>query len=152
MDFKDLNPKTVDALRDLAIEYENSNLLVAKELMHLAHLARPDGPYIKYKFNEYVKRMENRSVEDIVLSEMIAAGEVAIIPIGFRCFTSQKIKNDFNISYPSLPFDNGFFPISSIVSILKNPVVNLDYPDENCKTHTVCINTKIIMIPNTEKV
>lgn len=139
MNLNKLDPKTIDALRDLAIEHENSNLVVAKELMHLAHLARPDGPYIKYKLEEYINRLKYRSPEEVKLSELIASGDVAIIPIGFRCFTSKKIKKDFNISYPSLPFDNGFFPISSIVSIFKDPVVNLNYPDTDCKTHTVCI-------------
>lgn len=143
MDIKKLNHKTIEALRDLAIEYENSNLQVAKELMHLAYIARPRGPIIKKKFNKYNEKLNSISPEEIKLNEMIAKGELAIIPIGFRCYTKQFIRKYLKIKQKSLPFDSGFFPVSSIISVLNEPIINLKFPDENCDTHTVCIKQRM---------
>lgn len=70
---------------------------------------------------------------DRKLQKLVESGLVAIIPIGFRCYTKNKVRQKLKISQKSLPFDSGFFPPSSIVSVLKNPTVKLDCND----CHTV---------------
>lgn len=50
-----MNPKTINAIRDLALEFESSNLEVAYELMEIAYNKRPSGPFIKRKYLEYKK-------------------------------------------------------------------------------------------------
>ena len=48
-----MSKKSVDLIRDTAVSIENTNVRVAKELMQIAHLARPHGPFIKKKIKEY---------------------------------------------------------------------------------------------------
>lgn len=45
--------KDVDWLRDEAVKLESSNLSDALRLMEIAHQARPGGPFIKRKIEEY---------------------------------------------------------------------------------------------------
>ncbi|XAW89833.1 hypothetical protein ABDK09_09560 [Vibrio sp. CDRSL-10 TSBA] len=45
--------KDVDWLRDEAVKLEKINLPEALRLMELAHLARPSGPFIRQKVEEY---------------------------------------------------------------------------------------------------
>lgn len=44
---------TINTLRDSAIVLEKENIKLAYELMSIAHQARPDGPFIKKKLDEY---------------------------------------------------------------------------------------------------
>jgi hypothetical protein len=47
----------VNYLRNQAISLEQENLPLAEKLMSLAHQARPDGPVIKQKLDEYRQRL-----------------------------------------------------------------------------------------------
>lgn len=78
------------------------------------------------------------SENEFKLRDMIKAGEIAIIPAGFRCYTREHIRKKFKFNQPSMPFNSGFFSPSSIASIIRNPIINLKYP-ENTLTHSVCI-------------
>jgi len=49
----------VDFLRDEALRVESIDLKLAYKLMSLAHEARPHGPYIKDKYNEYKQQLEH---------------------------------------------------------------------------------------------
>lgn len=68
------------------------------------------------------------------LRTLLRAGQVAIIPVGFRCHTKAALYLKLGISQPSLPFDCGFFPPNSVSKILRTQRVNLDYD-----SHAVCI-------------
>lgn len=132
-----LNPKTIDALRDLALSLEFKEMDVAMELMSIAHIARPNGFFIRDKVKEYYATFPARKE----LRKLVNSGVVAIIPIGFRCYTRRGVREQLGIAQASLPFDNGFFPPSSIVSVLKNPNINLHYPDSG-SSHHVCIKNE----------
>lgn len=73
------------------------------------------------------------------LKMMIETGELAVIPIGFRCHTKKKMRDILNISQVSLPFDSGFFNPKSIASLIDNPKVDLKMSDNYKNNHTVCI-------------
>ncbi|MEA2016940.1 MAG: hypothetical protein U9N59_00710 [Campylobacterota bacterium] len=128
-----------DYLRDIALKFESKESLTIQDahyLMGLAHKVRPGGPVIKAKLDNYNKLL-GKDTYIKKIKKMIGNGEIAIIPIGFRCFTKQEIEKKIGLSQESLPFDSGFFSIESIVSILKNPKISISYPD-NGVTHTVC--------------
>jgi len=128
-----LNSNTINAIRDLALQLESEDIHTAHQLMSLAYSARPTGAFMLKKLNEYHNKI-NPSPLKKKLKNMFERGEIAIIPIGFRCFTKIDICSTLEISQPTLPFDNGFFPPSSISSILQNPTINLT--DSN---HSVCM-------------
>jgi hypothetical protein len=128
-----LSTRTINAIRDLALEIEEDDIETANELMSLAHTARPSGAFMIKKLNEYHNKI-NPSTAKIELKKMFDNKEVAIIPIGFRCFTKIDIYSSLKISQPSLPFDSGFFTPASVASIIKNPSINLSYSN-----HSVCI-------------
>ena len=130
-----MNPKTINAIRDLAVTFEKSNLQVAYELMAIAHNERPNGPFIERKFLEYKQKLE-MPIENRKLLSLLDSGEIAIIPIGFRCHTKRMIKDKLGFSQASLPFDSGFFSPHSVASIFESPRIALSYADE--ATHTVC--------------
>ncbi len=132
-----MNPKTINAIRDLALKYEQSDLKIAFELMSIAHSERPKGGFIKKKLLEYQEQIDHVSAEQIQLKKLVEAGEVAIIPIGFRCFTAGSIRDKLGISQANLPFSSGFFSPSSVASLLSNPKVQLNYNDAGM-THRVC--------------
>lgn len=134
-----LKQKTVDVLRDLAIQYESTDLEIACDLMRVAHEARPNGPFIREKLNEYSTRLNppNNSASALKLQKLVREGKVAIIPIGFRCFTKVEISNLLEISQPSLPFDSGFFPPYSVANVINNPLIKMDFL--NKESQTVCI-------------
>lgn len=136
-----LSNKSIDALRDAAIDFENKDINVSLELMNIASLMRPSGPGIKKKIQKY-KQEINLIASEKKLKDMVNSGELAIIPVGFRCYTKMGIKNKFKITQPSLPFDSGFFPPSSIINILNNPVIHLSLDEGGIKNHTVCIKNE----------
>jgi hypothetical protein len=121
-----MNNRAIDDLRDLAVKYESNDISTAFELMKIAYTHRPDGPFISQKYSEYKKKLE--------LKNLVNTGVIAMIPIGFRCFTKQAIANKFGIEQASLPFDNGFFPPTSIANVLRNKRVYLGESE-----HTVCL-------------
>lgn len=121
-----MNNHAIDDLRDLAVKYESNDLNTAFELMKIAYTYRPSGPFISKKYNEYKKKLD--------LIELVNTGVVAVIPIGFRCFTKQAIANKFGVKQASLPFDNGFFPPISIANVLRNKRVYLGESE-----HAVCL-------------
>ncbi len=133
INLNELSSKTINAIRDLALKIESEDMETAKELMSLAYTARPTGSRMIKKLNEYDNKL-NPSPAKIELKKMVDRGEVAIIPIGFRCFTKMDTYSSLEISQQSLPFDSGFFPPSSVVSILRNPIINLSYSN-----HSVCM-------------
>lgn len=50
-----------DFFRDLAVSLENNDLKSAHKLMELAHMVRPQGPFIKEKLTEYEKALNEQS-------------------------------------------------------------------------------------------
>jgi hypothetical protein len=130
-----MNPKTIDAIRDLAVTFEKNDLQVAYELMTIAHNERPNGPFIKNKFLEYKQQLES-PIENIKLLSLLGSGDIAIIPIGFRCHTKMMLKDKLGFSQASLPFDSGFFSPHSVASIFESPRIEMIFSDE--KTQTVC--------------
>ena len=46
-----------DVLRDAALKLECEDLNIAHDLMELAHIIRPNGPFINKKLNEYKNRL-----------------------------------------------------------------------------------------------
>jgi len=134
-----MNPKTIDAIRNLALTFEKSNLQVAYELMEIAHKERPKGSFIKKKYLAYKQKLEAPipSVENVKLLSLLKSGDIAIIPIGFRCHTKMMIKDKLGFSQASLPFDSGFFSPHAVASIFNLPKVALNYADDT--SHTVCI-------------
>jgi len=55
-----------DLLRDLALEHESIDFKKAKRLMELALLARPTGPFIIRKVEEYQKiELDNKTITDL---------------------------------------------------------------------------------------
>lgn len=74
------------------------------------------------------------------LRKLIESGEVAIIPVGFRCFTKEHLYPKLGISQPSLPFDSGFFSPYSVGEILRKQRINLKFNDPS--SQTVCIKTE----------
>ncbi|WP_025564755.1 hypothetical protein [Psychromonas sp. SP041] len=60
--FPALEEKTINLLREMAIKNEGDNLKVAFDLMNLANLARPKGPVIKSKLEEYRFKL-NKEIE-----------------------------------------------------------------------------------------
>lgn len=61
--------------------------------------------------------------------ERADSGELAIIPVGFRCWTKQLIGERTGLWQESFVFDSGFFPPAAIASILKNPEISLIHKD-----------------------
>ncbi|WP_136483248.1 hypothetical protein [Vibrio sp. H11] len=59
--FPKISPKSVNKLRELALSLEVEDLKIARDLMLLANLARPDGPVIKTKLAEYEKALNGKS-------------------------------------------------------------------------------------------
>jgi hypothetical protein len=47
----------VDFLRDEAVKLEETDLMLAHKLMSIAYQARPNGSFIKEKYNEYKQRL-----------------------------------------------------------------------------------------------
>jgi hypothetical protein len=93
-----LQPKAIDAIRDLAIKFEQDDLDVAQSLMSIAHEARPDGEFIKFKLSEYNRKIsEDVAKSESELKKLISSGEVAIIPIGFRCHTKMNISDSLGV-------------------------------------------------------
>lgn len=139
-----LNKKEINSIRDAALSLEKTDVKLAYNLMKIAFKNRPDGPLIKSKLKVYAEKLKKIPVSksDFKLKEMVDSGNVAIIPIGFRCFTKNFIAHKLKIVQASLPFDSGFFPPESIASVLNNPKINLKFPDINLNNHTVCIKNE----------
>lgn len=135
----ELKPRTIDALRDMAIKLESNDLETAKELMQMAHLARPNGPFIKNKLEEYKqKEVIPPSASKLKLDELLASGELVIIPAGFRCHTKASLKETIGLDQESFPLDVGFYSPAALVSLLKNPQVDLTNNEQETN-HSVCL-------------
>ena len=128
-------PISIKQIRDLAIDLENEDILAAYSLMKMVYEANQNAPLIRKKFLEYQRRVEFNNLKR-ELGLLNKKGEVAIVPVGFRCFTKRLVQNRLEISQPSLPFDNGFFPPHSVESILKNPKVSIKFSDK--KSFQIC--------------
>lgn len=131
----DMDPQKVNLIREAAILLEKTNLQMAHDLMALAHENRPHGPVIKEKLDEYRSKLKSYQK----LKEIFDSGELVIIPAGFRCQTKMSIDSQLGLKQASLPFDSGFFSPYSVDLVLKNKKIELSYPEENNKTHNVCI-------------
>jgi hypothetical protein len=93
------------------------------------------------KLRRQIKQLHTRLTTPggLRLSRLHDSGELAIIAIGFRCFTKSKIKERLGVELKkSYPFDNGFFPPISIARVLKTKRINLNF-DQPRPNHTVCI-------------
>ena len=121
-----IKPDSIDSIRDLAKRLEKSDMLASYNLMKLTLGKKQNIENIKRNYPQYKRFVEIDNFKKD-LSLMNKRGDVAIIPIGFRCYTKELISQRLGISQPSMPFDNGFFPPSSVESILRNPKVKLDF-------------------------
>ncbi|WP_148294116.1 hypothetical protein [Azospirillum sp. B506] len=78
------------------------------------------------------------------LHELIASGQLALIPAGFRCHTKLLLSEKFHVSQESLPFDSGFFPPAAVASLLRSDRVDLaQFGSE--KGHAVCMKFEHFM-------
>lgn len=111
---KTIQSKLIDSIRDLAIQYEDTDLEISLELMNIALKHRPDGRIIQIKVKEYKLSLQHDIEENNNLRDLIKSRKVAIIPIGFRCYTVSELKRKFAISQASLPFDIGFFHLKQL--------------------------------------
>lgn len=130
-----VTPDEVSLLRDSAVLHERDNFELAHKLMVMAQRFRPDGPFINAKLQEYRARVEEGNHK---VQKMVQSGALAIVPVGFRCYTRKKIAQSLGLTQPSLPFDSGFFPPTSIARLLKTRQVAMQFPDPNETTHQVC--------------
>lgn len=80
-----------------------------------------------------VGEMGNADTAKQRLSELMESGELAIIPVGFRCFTKIELEKQLGIDQDTLVFDNGFFPPIAVARLLAGKMVNFD------AGHTACI-------------
>jgi hypothetical protein len=131
-----MNNKDIDLIRDAALALEYTDLELAQRLMQLAHSRRPSGIFIKNKLSRYNKKISEQSKQAI--QKLVLKGELAIIPIGFRCYTKDWIKKNLNITQESLPFDVGFFSPFSVASILESQ----DFFKNGYTSHNVCIKNE----------
>lgn len=53
-----------DFFRDLALSLENNDLKSAHKLMELAHMVRPQGPFIKKKLVEYEESLRDKALNE----------------------------------------------------------------------------------------
>lgn len=141
-----MKPKTINAIRNLAIDYEDIDLQVAYELISIAYFEKPNGEIIKSKYVEYKKRLEDELLGKKDFIQLFEKGEVVIIPIGFRCYTAGKIRDKLGIVQPSLPFNSGFFPPDAVASVLESCEINLRFEDE-FDSHAVCIKNEFSTDP-----
>jgi hypothetical protein len=135
-----MRAKTIDVIRDLAVSYQDKDLDIAIELMNIAVVERPEGRFINKMLSKWKDlKLDNFSMTADAerFNQLVAIGQIAVIPIGFRCYTTQKLKKEMGLNQASLPFDSGFFPPSSVLSIFVNPKVEMDYSDPN--SHAVCV-------------
>ncbi|MDW2323724.1 hypothetical protein R7127_26070 [Vibrio sp. 1159] len=119
---------------------EKIDLLLAHDLMELAYSNRPSGTVIRNKLSSYKDELglENEIEHKLKLKRLVDTGKIAIIPVGFRCFTASIIHEKLGIKQLSLPFNSGFFSPDSVASILSNPDVYMDYSGVGTN-HDVCI-------------
>ncbi|WP_316896608.1 tetratricopeptide repeat protein [Pseudodesulfovibrio indicus] len=87
--------------------------------------------------------------DELRLRSLILGGRIAVIAGGFRCYTIQKLSSALKFNQPSMPFDWGFFPPHSIVSILNNPTINLSHADATLSSP--CIKSEQYLDQNSEK-
>ena len=134
-----MNKKDIDLIRDAAISLEESDINRAFQLMSIAYKKRPTGGLIRKKLLEYNSLLENRRdiEKELQLQELVDKGEIAIIPIGLRCYTARMIKNRLGVSQNSLPFNSGFFSPHSVASVLEKPEIEMDLEGFG-KNHLVC--------------
>lgn len=134
-----LKPKSVDAIRDLAVQLETTDIAAAHALMEMAHSGRPNGLYIEQKLHQYKQAIEAEKSHIHNLATMHRTGAAAIIPIGFRCSTAKFLRRRIGISQHTNPFDVGFFPPASAASLLTLPKVSLCHQDKGsfdvCQKH-----------------
>ena len=131
-----MNNKDIDLIRDAALALEYTDLELAQRLMQLAHSGRPSGIFIKNKLSRYNEKISEQSKQAI--EKLVVNGELAIIPIGFRCYTKDWIKKNLNITQESLPFDVGFFSPFSVASILESQ----EFFKNGYASHNVCIKNE----------
>lgn len=122
----------------MALKLEGEDLETARELMGMAHVARPNGPLIKRKLEEYNERSTQTCPIKVKMEEMLNSGELVVVPAGFRCYTKQRLHKTIGLKQESFPFDVGFYSPQSLASLLKDPHVNLQN-DEAQINHAVCM-------------
>ena len=123
---------SVDKIRDLALELEkDGDIIAAYRLMKIAHKARSNGSLIKKKIDDYEVVLAKEYMARRKIIKDLESGDLAVIPIGFRCFTKIKLRELYGIDQATLPFDNGFFSPHSIASVFNSPVININYADQD---------------------
>lgn len=134
-----MNTRTINAIRDCTLRY-------AYKLMHIVHKNRLSGQFIKKrikkKYLEYTNRLKPKAEGQLQLVRLVDDGDVAIIPIDFRCITAKMIEDKLGIQQASLPLNSSFFSPNLVASVLKNPTINFQFNDQG-KTHAVCIKTEM---------
>jgi hypothetical protein len=125
-----LKPKSINLIRDLAVRLEATDVEASHTLMEIAYSARPNGEFIEQKLRQYRLEIDATRNHITKIAALQKAGAAAIVPVGFRCFTSQWLRKRIGISQCTHPFDVGFFPPASIASVLRFPRISLDFQDK----------------------
>ena len=139
-----MKPNKINTIRNAALKLENQDLQMAYDLMYIAHQQRPTGPFIKEKLNEYKNKLLCHKENLSLINKSVLTGDIAIIPIGFRCGTAKMIEEKLGVTQASFPFNNGFFSPDAVASVLKTPNINMSFNDKG-QSHNVCILTKNVI-------
>lgn len=129
--------QTLNAIKILAqaMRYEtNGDFEAAYQAMKAANILRPNNAFIQGKVATY----QNTIQKIANLKQQLNTGELAIVPIGFRCFTKATLEAALSFNQPSLPFDFGFFPPQSLISILKCGDMNFSTTPSGQLRHEIC--------------
>lgn len=114
--------------------------------------------YAREDFNESLKYLKlyksdinKNETKKLKLKYEFHQGNITIIPAGFRCYTKKIIKNRLGVTQESLPFDSGFFPISSILKVIDNKVNN-NKEINLIDNHKVCLKEENYIINGMENI
>ncbi len=134
-DVSNLQTANISNLLAQAMRHEtNRDFEAACKVMLTANIHRPQNAFILGKLIRYQSTIKKM----IHLQKLVKTGELAIVPIGFRCFTKATLEAALSFRQPSLPFDVGFFPPQSLVSILKSGDMRFPASSSGQLLHEVC--------------
>jgi len=115
------------------------------KLQHILKTLLPSK--IKYFIKIIQKVIKNPDLQSLKqlcnlykLSKLMISGQVAIIPVGFRCHTKGRLYSKLGIVQASLPFDNGFFTPHAVGNILRKQHIDLKFNDK--LSQTICIKNE----------
>ncbi|MDO6617624.1 hypothetical protein [Shewanella sp. 6_MG-2023] len=94
-----MSKEVVNILRDTAVQLETKNLLLARSIMEMAKLGRPDGPFITQRLDEYNELLAST---DALPSKNIQV--VFSYPRSGSTFLLRELAGYSNISIAMEPF------------------------------------------------